>query len=957
MNEAERRESLVKRLEEITDKFIETFPEKRNKQLARSSRYIHRVKDYLNDAKNRVLDGEITPSFETTLDKIETVIELTSKGSIKAVSGAPLYSKNTASLMKDIAKDIKEEQKAVKKEAKNRYKDPEVKYDQSFVDEVGEVINQMDQEEELYQNENEIENLVETNIFNNDMSLDIYGEIKEIEETIERVKLEIDLIKADDSLEEKQKQQRIKPKKYEIKGLEARLQTLKYDKNVASIIEQARKTQKDINRLSLEIDLIQKDDTLSDEQKVSRIAPKDEELYRLKEKLKKAREVLYKQKEYKEVLNSVTDIPKEEIIRNSKTKLQETLDEIDELTNQRDVLEKEIVLLRHDLYTPGSKFMDEKLKDIIAEKEEMLDDIKEQIKTKRAKYNKNYMSELDKSASTKLQAIQAEIDFLSQDIVLPAVLIKALKTLNPNSKIQYLDYNSIKSDTDINELNLPVGFYIDGNRITNRDTVVGPLYLNMQVKPLLMKKDFKIDESLLEKVASSNQEKSKEADDYVIMSSFEEKNKNIKNEETEEISELIIAVTSLEQVRRNKARTYNEINQIKGNLNKHKEEIKALKTKIKKTNDKKEKEKLKEELDRLVKKYKNKDAKLLETKKIKQVAIDNYDNFIERYEAVKSIIRQLIQYVETTNEIDYDYCLAKQQEIIKLRGENNKYIPESILLEIANELGCEKERVDDETINQIVSLLSEEPPRPEKKGKITSKQAIATIAGVALLGSAPYLGVKVVKSIDDNADKRLELTKQQGENEDKDIPIITDEEINDGGTKADPIHEAAGFEPIVDLSQGVSDGGTTGDPAVEGEVIADTSNYKGEITDAGTTEDPIFSDDLGEPIIEEYTEEELPDDDTIIDEEETELLTQEQIDNFDEEDVIEAFVNKGTTKGGINLNYLSAKDKNALVNRSLDISEEKYDESAGEYAPWKSSVLDVYFDDELYNVDIAPKKS
>lgn len=1086
MNEAERIENLVKRLEKVTDDFISTFPERRNRQLSRSSRYIHRVKDYLNDVKNKVIDGEITPSFETTLDKIESVIELTKNGSIKTLTGAPVYGKDTASLMKNIAKDIKEEQKAVKREAKNKYRDLPLTYDQSLLDEIDSTIGEMDRTEDQIQKANEIENAINLDFMANKTALDLKNEYKELEDTINRVQLEIDLIKADDSLDEKQKQARIRPKEKELNELKVRRQNLKEDKNISSTIDQVRKTQSSINRIGLEIELIEKDTSLNDEQKVARIAPKEEELYRLKDKLRRLRGILAKQQESKNVKYSLLDIPKEEIIRNSKGNLQKILDDIEELTKERDALEKELPLLKEDSDVSDSLVFDETIRRAIKEKEERLDTLNKLITLKRATYHKNYMLELDEirnNAKNKLHAIDAEINLLSQDTIIPEVLVRNLVARNPKHEIKLINFDTIAADTDINNLDLPLGFYISGNRITNKDTAIGDLYLNMKVVKLIKKeKKLVIDDELLNSVSAEKEKMIVDTETIVPeehLNKFDEEGKLItesdynsasneaEEEPAEEKEDTVIAVSSIEQVKRNKAKTFNEINQIKGNLNKHKEEIKELKSTIRKTKDKKEKAKLKSKLAALEKKYKEKDAKLLETKKIKEKAIDNYDNTIARYEGVKAIVRELRKYVESMDsEIDYDYCLAKQQEIIKLRGENNKYLPNNVLLEIANELDCEKERLDDETIKGVVEILAEGPPRPDKKGKITSKQAVAAVLGVALLGGGIYGVVKTKQSIDKNAANNAELSNTKLEQKEEDtkkeekndkektikeqdlfVPEVTaepvneqknkkvetqssktntketpKEEITDAGTKADPVHEGTTFEPVVDKSSGISDGGTRADENVEGEDITDTSKYNGEVTDAGTTEDPMYS-DIGEPIIEENTEEELPDDDTVIDEEEapdigpaieekeqseeapkidpvteettteespneeeevvnvedvpaeetttpeepqeeplveTEEptidnepipLSQEQIDAFDEEDVVEAFVNKGTTKGGINLDNISDADKKALIDRSLEISAENYDIPSGQPAPWESNVLDVYFDEELYNLD------
>lgn len=1086
MNEAERIENLVKRLEKVTDDFISTFPERRNRQLSRSSRYIHRVKDYLNDVKNKVIDREITPSFETTLDKIESVIELTKNGSIKTLTGAPVYGKDTASLMKNIAKDIKEEQKAVKREAKNKYRDLPLTYDQSLLDEIDSTIGEMDRTEDQIQKANEIENAINLDFMANKTALDLKNEYKELEETINRVQLEIDLIKADDSLDENQKQARIRPKEKELNELKVRRQNLEVDRDISSTIDQVRKTQNSINRIGLEIELIEKDTSLNDEQKVARIAPKEEELYRLKDKLRRLRGVLAKQQESKNIKYSLLDIPEKEIIRNSKRNLQKILDEIEELTKERDALEKELPLLKEDSDFTDSLVFDETIRRAIKEKEERLNTINKLIADKRETYNEYYTLELDeirKNAKNKLHAIDAEINLLSQDTVIPEVLVRNLAARNPEHEIKLINFDTIAADTDINNLDLPVGFYISGNRITNKDTVIGDLYLNMKVLKLIKKeKKPAIDDELLNSVSA--EKKIRETDiktknSKESLNKFDEEGKLITESDyidtsneaeekpAEEKEDTVIAVTSIEQVKRNKAKTYNEINQIKGNLNKHKEEIKELKSTIRKTKDKKEKAKLKSKLAALEKKYKEKDAKLLETKKIKEKAIENYDNTIARYEGVKAIIRELRKYVESMDsEIDYDYCLAKQKEIIKLRGENNQYLPNNVLLEIANELDCEKERLDDETIKEVVEILAEGPPRPDKKGKITSKQAVAAVLGVALLGGAAgYTVYKTKQSIDKNADNNLELSKtkleqkeedtKKEEKNDKEKPIkeeelfvpevtaepVSDnreakletqsekanatketpkEAITDAGTKADPVHEEAGFEPIVDKSSGISDGGTRADENVEGEDITDTSKHNGEVTDAGTTEDPMYS-DIGEPIIEENTEEEIPDDDTVIEEEAPDIgpaieekeqteeapkidpvteettteespneeeevvnvedvpaeetttpeeeqenpveteepvvenepipLSQEQIDAFDEEDVVEAFVNKGTTKGGINLDNISDTDKKALIDRSLEISAENYDIPTGQPAPWESNVLDVYFDEELYNLD------
>ena len=1095
MNEAERIENLVKRLEKITDDFISVFPENRNRQLSRSSRNIHRVKDYLNDVKNKVIDGEITPSFETTLDKIESVIEMTKSGSIKTLTGAPVYGKDTASLMKDIAKDIKEEQKAVKREARNKYKDMPLKYEPSLVDEIDATIKEMEQTQEQTQKDNEIENTININI-SNKSTRELIKEISELKETIQRVKLEIDLIENDDSLDAQQKHNRIKPKKEELQELKGNLRILNSTKSISDVINQIRKVQSTINRIGLEIDLVEKDPNLSDEEKVARIAPKDEELYRLKSKLKRLRDVLNKHKEYMNIKESVTNIPESDFIKNSKRNLQKILDEIEELTGERDALEKEIPLLKEDSYSPDSVVYDDVIRRAIKEKEDRLETVRKLIALKRETYSREYIAErreMNHNTLNKLDAIQAEIDLLSQDIVQPVDLVRALKDSNPNNDFRAINFDTLAVDTDIKKLNLPNGFYISGNRITNKDTAIGNLYLNMLVVPLIKKEQPVIHEEIINTVQPKEEsliEKEKTKEDYneykkeayneyipnEILDNneidinhklstdkelLEEKEEPIEelNDNEETIERPVIAVSSIEEAKRNKARTYNEINQIKGNLEKHKQEIKELKTKIKKTKDRKEKAKLKKDLDKLVKKYADKDAKLKETKKIKEKAIDNYDDFIDRYEGVKNIVRELRNYVESMDsEIDYDYCLAKQQEIIKLRGENNKYIPKGVLLEIANELDCEKERLDDETINGVIEILAEGPPRPEKKGKITKNQAVAAVTGVALLGGGAVYGLsRVKKSIDEKADANLELSKPAIEqridkNEEKEtkktkeekqefhVPPIEEtkqeektvvtqenksksekqnkkEEITDAGTKADPVHESSGFEPQVDTSKGVSDGGTSGDPNVEGEDITDTSKYNGEVTDGGTTEDPIYSDD-NEAIIEENTEEELPEEETIIEEEapdiepvtedeekteeapdidpvteeepevteeespqeeeevidvedltpeentipdeseeekEVQPLTQEQIDAFDEEDVVEAFVNKGTTKGGINLNNISAEDKKALIDRSLEISAENYDIPTGTPAPWESDVLDVYFDEELYSLDSKTK--
>ena len=114
--------------------------------------------------------------------------------------------------------------------------------------------------------------------------------------------------------------------------------------------------------------------------------------------------------------------------------------------------------------------------------------------------------------------------------------------------------------------------------------------------------------------------------------------------------------------------------------------------------------------------------------------------------------------------------------------------------------------------------------------------------------------------------------------------------------------------------------------------------------------------------VEEVTPEESQEAESAVEEQPSEEetseytpLTQEQIDNFDEEDVIEAFVNKGTTKGGINLDNLSDSDKKALVDKSLGISAEKYDIPTGTPAPWDTDVLNVYYEDGLYNIDVKTK--
>ena len=1092
MNEAERLENLEKRLTEITDSFIETFPEKRNMQLRgrRTNNIIHRVKDYLNDVKNKVIDGEITPSFEETLDKLENVIELTKSGSIKTRSGAPLYGKETVSLLNQIADDIKKEQKEVAKESKKKYRDKPTRYSTDFLSEVDEVLNRTEVKEEV-QTANEIENVIGEDYDNREEGFN--QNINQIEEEIDRIENEIYLISIDSSLNQEQKERRISQKKNRIRELMPDLQTFYVNQNIINSLNQIDKTKNRINEVGLEVEELEKDNSLSDKEKQEKIDLKNDEIYRLKNTLRRKREMLSTIKEYSDVLASMTYIQEAELIKNSKNNLQGVLDEIEALQKESEEIRNNLALLKDDSYVSDSIVYDMTMQEAIKEKEDRLKVIEEEIKSKRAYYQEQINiegSKIYKRGRQKLDLLQQKIDTLDYDIVIPEELVSALATLNPGKRIGLGDYNTIAYDGDIKELTLPIGFYIDEDRITNKNTVFGDLYLNMGAKPL---------EKVLEENKGLKREiffppKPKNTEDKLvdaikkgleilannitgeysieeINEFFENENKQAKEEvvepeveeQLEEPTAPIIAVSSIEQAKRFKAKVYTELQQIKSDITKNEQEYKRarkeLKEKIASATDPEEKKKLKEELKTKKYNFNVRRNYLNAEKKSKPKELENYDKFIERYNSIKQIVIDLRHYVENLDgEIDYDYCLAQQQKILELRGEGSIYMPQNVLLEIAEELDCRTDPVDDEVIQEVEDIFAKHPPKPSNK-------AIAAILGTALLGGvATGVGVAVAKSFDNEAENtHLEQQEEETKKEEKqeenekeevakpeetEVPTITEEEINeqpeeakeenlttqgnndseeqepikreeitDAGTKADPVHEESGFEPVVDTSQGVSDGGTNADPEVEGEDITDTSKYNGEVTDGDTTEDPMYSED-NEAIIEENTEEELPEDETIIEEEAPELepaieeetpeeeapdlgpaieeespsedeevvnveevtpeesqeaesaveeqpseeetseytpLTQEQIDNFDEEDVIEAFVNKGTTKGGINLDNLSDYDKKALVDKSLGISAEKYDIPTGTPAPWDTDVLNVYYEDGLYNIDVKTK--